>query len=253
LGNVSTTLATTSYIHKQILDIREANEFVIEIPFVSITPWRPTTGTGSRYGSWGVMVLDPLVAPATVSSSVSIVVEVAGAKDLVFASPRPFTEAYVVPFSLQSGGQQSEARPCISTVSTVGGTTPNDVDYQKNSCCVGEVIPSFRVLLKRGGFLNQNGVVDVSSGTRASIVPRAWSAATGLVTGLPTVNQRCNDIFSHMAATYAMCRGGVRLKLVPTMTHVATNYMTNLDMRNSNSANIANPVTSSAPGFFNHY
>jgi len=206
--------------------------------------------------------LDPLVAPASVSSSVSVVVEICAAKDMIFASPRAYTEGYVIPFALQSGSSefklqsgdtQSENRPCISTSSTVGGTTSNSVDHAKESCCVGEAIPSLRVLLRRGGFMNQNGIIDVSSGTRVTVVPRAWSAFTGTAATNPTSNQRCNDIFSHLSAVYAMNRGGVRLKLVPTMTHVATNYMATLDLRNSNSANIANPVTSSAPGFFNHY
>jgi hypothetical protein len=253
LGNVNTSHATTSYVHKQILDIRETNEFLIEIPFVSITPWRPTTGTGTNFGRWGINILDPLVAPATVSSFVSIVVEVAGSQDLIFSSPRSFTEGYVVPFALQSGGEQSENRPCLSTVSTIGGTTENTIDHSKESCCVGESISNFRVLLKRGGFMNSISNSEISSGTRITIVPRAFTAMTGQAAANPVVVQRCNDIFSHLSSVYAMNRGGVRLKLVPSMTHVATNYMTQLEMRNSNSSDLPLPISTSGPGFFNNY
>jgi len=99
--SLSSSLAQTDSLWREIIDIRETSEFEVCVPYVSGSPWRMTANTES-VGKLSIHILDALQAPSTVSSSVSVIVEVAGGDD--FDVSIPMGDIYVpyVPLSVQA-------------------------------------------------------------------------------------------------------------------------------------------------------
>lgn len=104
------TLSDSQYCYREVLDLRESNEFSVTIPYVSTTPYKAKDNNGV-FPSVGVIqlfVLAPLVAPTTVTQSVSILTEVCACDDLEFAEPvRPLCYP-VAPGSTQVLGRSPE-------------------------------------------------------------------------------------------------------------------------------------------------
>lgn len=207
--------ADTAYLHKTILDIRESNEFIIEIPYVSIMPWRPTEGPIAFYGEWGLDIQDTLVSPDTVMNQVQVIVEIAGAKDLEFSVPKSFSEQVVCPATYQMAWEpqsnlNSTSNPTLQEVDTVGGTTPKAMNMVYTEYCVGESVTSLRSLLKRGGNM---GFISGAAATvrHLTLMPFQWAYAysTALEAADATV-----DIFTHLSSMYAFQRGGVRIRFI---------------------------------------
>lgn len=217
------TYADTPYLHKTILDVREQNEFTIEVPYVSITPWRDTgtlsTANTSPYGQWAMFVLDELVAPDTVTNSVTVLVEVAGAPDLKFSVPRPNLMTPMIPAQLQMAGvfksSESDANPTLNDVATVGGTMRTDSNLDVEEHCVGEVVTSMRSLLKRGGIMGYTQATSVTT-QNLTVLPYAWTYTT---TSPPAETEVVFDIFGILSSIYCLQRGGVRHRI---MTNAAT-------------------------------
>lgn len=97
------SLAQSEYLHREIIDIRNGNEFTFVIPYTSILPYRPTFGNDAPYGTIFFHVLNPLIAPATVSSTVTLLFEISAAEDMEFAYPRTIQEQIVYPIVPQVG------------------------------------------------------------------------------------------------------------------------------------------------------
>lgn len=216
------TYADTPYLHKTILDVREQNEFTIEIPYVSITPWRDSgalsTANTAPYGSWSIFVLDELVAPDTVTNAVTILVEVAGAPDLKFSVPRQYLGTPMIPAQLQMAGfsdVDSDSNPTLNDVSTVGNTQRAESSLDREEHCVGEVVTSLRSLLKRGSVM---GYTKATSATtqNLSVLPYAW---TYTVTSPPAESEVTFDIYTILSSMFCLQRGGVRHRI---MTNAAT-------------------------------
>jgi len=214
--------ADTPYLHKTILDVREQNEFTIEVPYVSITPWRDvgtlSTDNTAPYGSWALFVLDELVAPETVSNYATILFEVAGAPDLKFSVPRATLRCPMIPATLQMGSlfnAESDANPTLNDVSTVGGTIRGEISYDKEEHCVGEAITSLRSLLKRGGYMGYT--LNTSATTQnVRVLPWAW---TYTVTSPPAEKEVTYDPYAILSSVYALQRGGVRIRHMVTNTN----------------------------------
>jgi len=235
-NNTDTKFEDTALIHKTILDVREKSEFIIEVPFVSILPWRnchrnfdqPTTQNfDASFGSVSLFVLDELVAPETVVNSVDILIEVSGADDLRFSVPIGAGYAPVHPTEMQmSSPFKSSIDPLIIDTDTVGGASVSQDTIVKDEACVGEVITSLRPLLKRGSLM---GYTVASSATtqNLNVLPYAWicqEAGTGFTADMTY------DIFTMLSSMYALQRGGVRLRIMQTS---AAGQVT-ASMRNTN-------------------
>ena len=178
----------TALIHKTILDVREKSEFIIEVPYVSILPWRnchrnadqPNTNNfDASYGSVSLFVLDELVAPETVVNTVDVLIEVSGADDLRFSVPIGAGYAPVHPTEMQmSNPFQSTTDPLIIDTDTIGGASVSQDTIVKDEACVGEVVTSLRPLLKRGSLM---GYTTATSATtqNMNILPFAWICQQG--------------------------------------------------------------------------
>nr|QQV35793.1 capsid protein [Dicistroviridae sp. squirrel/UK/2011] len=244
--NNDSVYADANYLHKTILDIREQNEFIIEIPYVSIIPWRTVANAGtpgSTFGQFKIYVLDELVAPETVSSQIELLIEVAGAPDLQFSTPRrnrlvPYGAAtFQMDFSSNSRGDvNSDASPTTLDVNMVGGTSPGENTMIKDEMCVGEVVTSLRTLLKRGGFL---GFTTQTSATTQNIIllPYGWRYTKDVAA---SETEYTMDIFSSLSAIYALVRGGVRIR--QPMSSASGLVQARLDILSSDTPNSAEVV-----------
>ncbi len=115
--------------YSKIFDLRDSNVMEFDVPYVSGTPY---VRTFSSCGSLSVRVLDPLIAPDTVASTVPFLVEVKGADDLEFAVPRGplYAPMPLGTVRLQSGAMLSTIKP------------------EASELCVGEVVTSVKQLIQ---------------------------------------------------------------------------------------------------------
>lgn len=137
------TVVKSEYAWREIVDVRDVNEFEFCIPYVSPNLY---SRCGELAGKVYVTVLDPLVAPSSVPNNIPIIIEVCGGDDLEYAVPggvdmEPYSPAIVQVAELQAG--YSEV-PCyyFGTAKTPGSIEPAAV-------AVGEKAESVRQLVKR--------------------------------------------------------------------------------------------------------
>lgn len=106
-GATPPTFNTNSYNYKWIWDIRDSHSYEVTIPYVSSVPWTPvnTSATGS-IGQLTAFVLNPLTAPPTVSTSVTLLVEAKAGHD--FKVCRPTTNSPLAPIMAYSDLNPSE-------------------------------------------------------------------------------------------------------------------------------------------------
>lgn len=225
------TYANTDYLSKTVLDLRDNSEFVVEVPWVSILPWRPNqinTSTttvnplGASFGNLSIYVLDELVAPETVASSVQVLIEVSGAEDMRFSVPTGITMIPTYSTEMQSNFI-GNADPLTVDANMIGGTSVSIDTIDKDAACVGEIITSLRPLLKRGSIMGQ--VTADSQVTGLSLVPYAWS--TNVVNGDDLTNATY-DAYTIFSSIYSLQRGGIRIRAMSNATsgyaHVTLKY-----------------------------
>jgi len=195
----SLTLAQTDNLYREIVDIRDTNEFDFKVPYVNNCPWAETVDVpGFIY----VFVLNELVAPSVVSNSVPMIVEFLGGDDLEFSVPITSLTNYDVyfPYSSQSGTIAKIPPP-------VGDVTLN-VDVEKYT--TGEVCKSLRQFLKRLSVLVNDGTLI----SNRRIQHDCWTGAfqpTSLSTNVVREQYVQTDFFSLFSGIYAISSGSVRL------------------------------------------
>jgi len=218
---VTPTLPETSYIHREIIDIRECNEVTLTIPFVSMMPWRQTTtSTNGATGNLSIFVLDKLVYPDTVPNNVQILIETCGGPDMEFAVPKPF---HYMPFM---GPVPQSSFPTLPNNCSIAdktiGTSRIAGDGDINALyCIGEKISNLRTLLKKPNFIAN--LTAPTANIFTNVIPFLATVATrnGITNEVPTGS---GDLYSVLSAMYVYSRGGVRLKFIPT-TNVACPLM----------------------------
>jgi hypothetical protein len=217
------TLVNSIYAHKQIVDIRETNEFTFVVPYVSEFSYKTQIGAT---GTLSVLVIDPLVAPATVSQTVTLLVEKAGGPDLEFAVPSPSSYSYYTGITPQSGGVFSSSGSATNVCNNFDGTMGNSVikfDGNLNSLySVGEKIVSIRSLLKLPHMLVPSTAL--TSATFLLVSPFAISSGTvvGITNTAPAI---LNDLYSRFASCYVYSRGGIRLKFLDALAITSSSFM----------------------------
>jgi hypothetical protein len=235
------SLADTTYLHREIIDLRMGNEFSFVLPYASVVPFRDISSGISAYGVVWVYVLNELVAPASVSSTVTFVVEASAASDMEFAVPRNHSLNTYVPAVIQSNFEfqmdSSFSNSCSIIDKNIGSATLVDDGFSSDRLCVGERIMSILSLLKKS---DSNGYVPVAT-TGLYIFPYFAQASSS------TVTNTNGDNYSLWSAVYGLSRGGVRIR-VP-MTNSTSNIITTyLGWVSSTYAPTA-PITTIGPSF----
>lgn len=212
------TLDDTVFLHREIIDIREGNEFTITMPYVNLWPYC-TTANGVdlsqgnsidlynlSYGTIYIMVLNELVAPDTVSSDIQILTEVSGAEDFEYAVPTQ----NAAPRVFAQGGEPSDENPKSKLTDPIGiGNAAITYDELSSAAsCIGERVLSILQLLKRSTRLHT--IADAT--TTFNIAPYTLMT-DNLIAGTYDPMDFEPDYMHSLCALYAFYRGGVRIRL----------------------------------------
>lgn len=231
-----------AYVNRTIVDIRESSELEFVIPYISRKPW---TLLGQKIGVFTIEVVDLLVAPASVSNSITILSEIAGGDDIEFAVPSRM-DLSIRPIVPQSGLVNDDR--LVRT--TIGSSSVTANPIALSSTCIGEKISSFRSLLKRFIPLRLSdvgGETTIDFNGREAILKPDAILATDVV---PTGTYIYSDMFSLIASCYALVGGGVRVRDIIDIglsTAEANSTNTNLFCYmepNTGGTNTLTPVTS---------
>lgn len=214
LGGPAVTLANMHYVNREIVDIRECNEFSITIPYMSIDPYLDCFGSNASSGFFAIHVLDPLTCPASVNSTVTVLMEVSAGKGFEFAVPTPFPLAPIYNTGVAAITHSGEMfdTACELTATTIGCSTITGQDLAPARACIGERLTSLRQLLKIPNLLIRNPAAPVTN-TYINIAPYAVTVAKSNV-GATTFPNYGGDLYSLLSSIYTFSRGGVRYKLL---------------------------------------
>lgn len=159
---LTANFANQAYLMKRIIDIRETNEFTITFPYVQTKNY---LANDMAMGTVTIDVLDQLQAPATVSSSISLLIEIGAGPDFEVFNPLPIKLLPYLPASPHSAWSPPG---CIED-STVIGDSVVRVNDNHARACVGEKITSLRQLCKFWGYMATDPVV--AGSTKISYSP----------------------------------------------------------------------------------
>jgi len=229
-GDYATYTGNDTYVNRTIIDIRETTEFELTIPYIFMDAWRrQNQPTGLLY----IAVVDPLVAPASVSPSITILVEVAGGADMEFAIPQDpqMNPTVIVP---QAGEEN------LLIASTLGNASVDADPNLSSAVCIGDKLSSFRAYLHRYMPITPSA----NAGGLATLLNSAkmrfhQDAIFALAQTSPATYYNA-DTFSIVASCYGIVRGGIRVR------DVINTGMIELTARRTNPS----PVTA-ATVFFN--
>lgn len=246
--DTSTIQNMPAYSYTEEIDLATGTDFTFEVPFVSVRPWMHTyydikTSIASgdvrncATGAVQISVINPLVNPATVSSTVEVLVY-SSMKDAQFACP---IKSPVLPYNIPNVAQMGRARIIKTEESSEATSSPTTLPLLPYSTCVGEVVTSFRQLLKRYSYIGR--ITPVAKAAVTGATPSPGSSGTGFViypwapvvpqTGAFTVTagamtptypnsydwittkvDQNPDTFSQLYSLFAFYRGAVRYKIV---------------------------------------
>lgn len=99
-GATSATGVDRDSVISKIIDLKELNRFEFEVPYVWPQPWLNTVGPGDvSLGVLGIDVLNAMVAPSSVSSSIDVIVERSMGTDFSFNLPTTISS---MPFDIST-------------------------------------------------------------------------------------------------------------------------------------------------------
>jgi len=198
----------TAFLHRSIIDVRLGNEFTIDIPYVSFSQYRSTYGADAATGSLYVKILNPLTAPANVSSSVTILIETSAGPDFEVAMPCNPSGQPVFQWTPQMGRND-----CSIVEESVGSASSFD-SHAPARLCIGEKMLSFRSLLKRFSLVLKTAAFPTSTNRYINFYPHSISISVLDSTPTYRSNNFDADLIDRIAPCYALMRGSVRWKFV---------------------------------------
>lgn len=265
--------SAATYAHKDIIDIRQSSEFTFAVPFVATTPYKSVRQTtactvidafpstvdyvwngrnnteNTCVGRVLIFVVNPLIAPTTVASSIQLLYEVNAADNFELASLMPNAHIPMVQTTAFSGGSaqvllanpvfqsglavkeagdaegtvQQDAQRSNEEGQNLGGAECLELSDMPSRVCIGERISSIRQIVKRAVTKFRYGTwddeVNASGGHSANIVVHPWVTQI-CIDGNPDLHaatapniQICNDYIDIFGALFAYHRGSVRLKV----------------------------------------
>nr|QDH86675.1 MAG: hypothetical protein H4Bulk479_000002 [Picornavirales sp.] len=202
----STFTASAYYVNRQIIDIRDTNEFEVTVPYISRSPYANVSGNES-IGTLTIEVVDALVAPATVNNYVTFLVEICGGDDFEVAQPKDnrVSFTYAVP---QSGLDKTSK----SISFCIGNSVVNANPITASALVVGDKISSLRSFLKRfTPMIPNSGLTASTSRPTTSLITVTPDMLTVMGTGTATYYYYPDNV-ALWAPCYALWNGGIRIK-----------------------------------------
>jgi len=207
------TYTNTAYLMREIIDIREGNEFEVTIPYMSNSQFLNVSG-GQNNGYIQIYVVDQLETSITgASDTITIFCDIRGGPDFEvasrYSSPSLGRAGFVFPATLQSGMMVGGSEdPCAIIATTIGTTSVPGRSYEFAAACTGEAVDSVSQLLKAGGVVNYESGYAVTT-PQWNINPFAIKFSEIIAT-VPTKLVYI-DPFSNIAPLYCMMRGSMRI------------------------------------------
>jgi len=189
-----TTVAETDNLARVIWDIRESNEIEIEVPFVQT---RNFIEVGQVAAYVYVFVVNEMIAPSTVPSTINVLMEVSGCQDFEYANPisNDINGAHYEPYLFFQSG----------TIALGKTVTPPVVSAES----FGESVKSLRSLLKRFSLFSAiyaNLATIRVDPFAVNVVGQITSTSGALVRTLGL-----RDMISYFSVCYALSSGSVRI------------------------------------------
>lgn len=221
-------LDESAYTYREILDMRDACEFEFTMPYASV---RPYLKSDQQYGRFTLLVLNPLVAPDTVDTTVDIALEVSGTPDFEWFDP---VSPKYLPVAQSASDRVGATRPNVDQ--TIGNSVLNRATNISSELCVGERILSVKQLLARNCAWGSTANVTLNSiGFRPfdiynSVVNRPFSLVYAA---------RDSDYFDIFSSFYRFSRGGVNTRFQMRATYPETEGKWLVPKNNSDSTTMS--------------
>jgi len=211
------TLATAEYVHREIIDIASVEELIYELPFTAQTPYLNTTTGVTYYGSFQILVVNPLQAPNTVANNIDFIVETAMGEGSEWFAPAPLLDLLpVVPNGTLDTAKLKnvpQAAPIgVVKVATLSDAQPTGHQTETAQLCVGEKLLSLRQLIKYPANLATTYIkLVISIDANGDSTIWYYNPATfGAMSGLNS--QRTRDFLNLFAPYFRFNRGGIRVR-----------------------------------------
>lgn len=230
------TLATSEYAHREVVDIATIDELVYELPFTAQYPYLNTTNSGIQgsYGSFQILVVNELQAPASVASEIDMVIETAMGEGSEWFEPATLSNLLpTIPIpSLQTASEvKSEAplrKPVHSApllpqagmtkslvkVSTLSDAKVTGHQTETAQLCVGEKLLSLRQIIKYASNLSSSFLYLLPLADATGNLPVMFydPYALGCTTSTGTLSIRTADFLTLIAPYYRFSRGSMRVR-----------------------------------------
>lgn len=208
----SVTESQTDLLHRTIVDIQEGSNICLSFPFISRRTWLETY---MPYGAAYVHVVNPLIAPETVASSITVQVFVRAMDDFEVSGLSEQNLAYplaATPLIAPQGGDPTSFGEV--TCAPVGGTLVEpSLDGLAMMDCMSESISSLLIPLKAGCLLRFNlSVSDVESAFYFN--PSTFACAGLELPSTTTAQPFVCAVFNAIRSCFAYQRGGYELNVL---------------------------------------
>ncbi len=195
------------YVNRHIIDLRDTVEIEVIIPYISRKPWQRIV---DPIGTITIEAVDVLTYPASVSSSVTVLVEIAGGDDLEFAVPTNFLVNPTIA-NPQADGGEDKTNKHISV--TIGNTSISSNPVIASGTAIGDKVTSFRSYLKRFHPLAPNDKSALNTSTRPTSTTVFITPDIIPVLGITPPTYFVNsDVISLVASCYLFWSGGIRYR-----------------------------------------
>jgi hypothetical protein len=196
LGPEAVSSITQPFGHSAIFDLKDNNVFEFEVPYIAATPYQ---NFFSSIGDISLVVIDPLVATANVSTNVGFLVEVCGGSDFEFAMP--VTPIYPSMGNYNGGG---------ILVQSGLPTTPTTSDV--STLTIGEKLMSVKQLIMLPKWTDTSAVV---TGTAGDVIVPPWFFHRNPPITVPfpagTTFPEAYSIGGNLATCYTWARGSTEV------------------------------------------
>lgn len=203
------TNSQSTYVLREIVDVRSTNEFTMVIPYIRATNYIETDTSdfdGDEYSTLGtvtVRVLNELRNPETVAGSVEVLVYASAADDYELAYPQNYPQITYTPQSNINGDFKMEDKP-------IGNSSHESSDIVNNNMTIADPFTSIKQLTNtyRKLFINAG----TPSGTSFSIYPFGMNTHVGYA-NTSSFSNMLGDYISELSQGFVLSRGSVRIAL----------------------------------------
>lgn len=230
---VAPSYSQTPYMYRQIIDIQEGSDFIFNLPYLVSQDYLQTN---EYMGVLTVHVVNPLLAPATVSPTVDIMVEVRGGPDLTFVNPAGLYSA--VPFVPQGVEVENAGE---ATALTMGSKVHNFDSVHHAMIANGEIQQSVADILKASTVLRMDSATTLTGAPSKIATNQIYATRWNGVA--QTSAPLGGDMISFIGSWYALQRGSQRWRFMTDNESTATDSFKNFRA-------MYLPRQSTAPDFF---